>query len=127
MISMEAVKILQCHNSEINDVCVTSTGQHFVTAGSDSTVKVFLLSSGRCLRDLKSSSPIICVDVGRSQGGRGCQGTSDSSSGGDQWVVAGGADGSCRVWSLQTGMLQLQFTGHASKVQACNILGNLIV
>ena len=113
---MVAVTNFQCHQSEINDICVTSTGEHFITAGSDSTVRVFQMSSGRCLNTLESNSPIVCVDVSYNQ----FNGTGGIA---DQWLAAGGSDGSCRVWNIMSGALRLQLAGHASKVQACSILG----
>ena len=113
---MVAVTNFQCHQSEINDICVTSTGEHFITAGSDSTVRVFQMSSGRCLNTLESNSPIVCVDVSYNQ----FNGTGGIA---DQWLAAGGSDGSCRVWYMMSGALRLQLAGHASKVQACSILG----
>ena len=113
---MVAVTNFQCFQSEINDICITSTGEHFITAGSDSTVRVFQMSSRRCLNALESNSPTVCVDVSHNQ---------FNSSGGmaDQWLAAGGSDGSCRVWFMMSGALRLQLAGHASKVQACSILG----
>ena len=113
---MVAVTNFQCHQSEINDICVTSTGEHFITAGSDSAARVFQMSSRRCLNALESNSPTVCVDVSYNQ---------FNSSGGmaDQWLAAGGSDGSCRVWNIMSGALRLQLAGHASKVQACSILG----
>ena len=113
---MVAVTNLQCYQSEINDMCVTSTGEHFITAGSDSAARVFQMSSRRCLNALESNSPTVCVDVSYNQ---------FNSSGGmaDQWLAAGGSDGSCRVWFMMSGALRLQLAGHASKAQACSILG----
>ena len=102
--------------SEINDICVTSTGEHFITAGSDSAARVFQMSSRRCLNALESNSPIVCVDVSHNQ----FNGTGGMA---DQWLAAGGSDGSCRVWFMMSGALRLQLAGHASKVQACSILG----
>ena len=108
---MVAVTNFQCHQSEINDICVTSTGEHFITAGSDSTVRVFQMPSERCLNTLESNSPTVCVDVSHNQ----FNGTGD--------IVARGSDESCRVWKMMSGALRLQLAGHASKVQACSILG----
>ena len=105
-----------CYQSEINDICVTSTGEHFITAGSDSAARVFQMSSRRCLNALESNSPTVCVDVSYNQ----FNGTGGIA---DQWLAAGGSDGSCRVWFMMSGALRLQLAGHASKVQACSILG----
>ena len=113
---MVAVTNFQCYQSEINDTCITSTGEHFITAGSDSTVRVFQMSSKRCLNALESNSPTVCVDVSYNQF-NGAGGIAD------QWLAAGGSDGSCRVWFMMSGALRLQLAGHASKVQACSILG----
>ena len=112
LLKIDPVANHQCHQSEINDICVTSSGDHFITAGSDASVRVFQMSSGRRVSSVESSSPTVCVDVSL------CQ---DCSS--DQWLTAGGSDGSCRVWNMLSGALRLQFTGHVSKVQACKILG----
>lgn len=112
LLKINPVSNHQCHQSEINDICVTSSGDHFITAGSDASVRIFQMSSGRRVNSVESSSSTVCVDVSQ------CQDCST-----DQWLTAGGSDGSCRVWNMLSGALRLRFTGHASKIQACKILG----
>ena len=63
------------------------------------------------MNTLESNSPTVCVDVSHNE---------FNNTGG---IVAGGSDGSCRVWKMMSGALRLQLAGHASKVQACSILG----
>ena len=116
VLKMSAISEHQCHQSGINDVCVSPCGEHFITAGSDSTVKIFRLSSQLCVKSLICSSPIISVDVGQVRSL-----SADESQ--SQLVVAGCSDGSCRVWNLQEGIFQLNVMGHASKVQSCILLG----
>jgi WD40 repeat protein len=108
---LQPVKYVQCHNSEINDVCVSSTGDHFITAGSDASVNVTQMSSGRTVLYLKHSNPVICLDV--------CV----KASNGQGQFCSGSSDGICRIWNLDSGSLRLQFTGHSNKVYACKMLG----
>lgn len=112
-LEMKSISSLQCHKSEINDVCVSTNGQYFATAGSDGIVKTYEMATTRHLLDLKTSNPIICIDI-----------SSDQHQGGaNQWIACGGSDGTCKVWNLQTGTMKLQVTGHANKVHCCKFLG----
>ena len=110
-IEMKSISSLQCYKSEINDVCASSNGQYFATAGSNGVVKTFEMSTTRHLLDLKGSSPVICLDISSNQGGA------------DQWIAGGGSDGTCRVWNLHTGAMKFQISGHASKVHGCKFVG----
>jgi WD40 repeat protein len=110
-LEMKSISSLRCHNSEINDVCASSNGQYFATAGSDGVVKTFEMSTTRHLLNLKGSSPIICLDISNDQGEA------------NQWIAGGGSDGTCRVWNLHTGAMKFQISGHASKVHGCKFVG----
>ena len=110
-LEMKSISSLRCHNSEINDVCASSNGQYFATAGSDGVVKTFEMSTTRHLLNLKGSSPIICVDISNNQGEA------------NQWIAGGGSDGTCRVWNLHTGAMKFQISGHPSKVHSCKFVG----
>ena len=110
-LEMKSISSMRCHNSEINDVCVSANGHYFTTAGSDGVVKTFEMSTTRHLLDLKANNPVICLDISLDQGG------------GNQWIACGNSDGTSRVWNLQTGSMRLQITGHASKVHSCKFLG----
>ena len=142
------LSIHQCHvGSVVNDVIATANGQIYCTAGADGTVKVVESSSGRIIRSLAGSSAFICVDI--SEGTLDTPSSSSSSSSsssaktknvedgpcgqaGDdtgtgsrinkyQYLLAGGGDGTSRLWDLSTGTQLRQLQGHANKVHACHL------
>ena len=100
----------RCHMTEINDI--RCDGRYFVTAGADSTVKIFSLSSRELIYNLMSTGPSLTVD------------TVDS-----EWVLSACAAGrsECRIWSMQTGRQRVNFGGHNNKIMCARFVGRLLV
>ena len=132
----------QCHTGtdvNVNDVISTADGRVFATAGADGTIKIAESSSGRIIRSLTGSSAIICLDIS--------EGTIDtlppSSSGKSkslddptdgrpirinhyQYLLAGGSDGTSRLWDLSNGNQLRQLQGHANKVHSCHLFAGRV-
>jgi hypothetical protein len=96
----------RCHMTEINDI--RCDGRFFVTAGADSTVKIFSLSTRELVYNLMSTGPSLTVD------------TVDS-----EWVISACAAGrsECRIWSMQTGRQRVNFGGHNNKIMCARFVG----
>jgi uncharacterized protein YoxC len=97
----------KCHATEINDVCID--GRFAVTAGSDSMVKVYSLSSRELVHSFMSTGPSLSVDVVD-----------------EEWVISACAAGrsECRIWSLKTGRQRVNFGGHSNKIMCTRFIGH---
>jgi WD40 repeat protein len=112
---MSETFVSQCHMNDVNDIAVEpGTGEFFITAGSDAMVKCFNFASTKVFRALHCSAPVISVDIVTHR---------DSH---ELWGVGGCADGSCKVWNLQTGETAGTIAGHTNKVYAVRFLGTQI-
>lgn len=112
--------MLQCHGAPIYDVVVVDDGQHFITAGSDSTVKIFnsstclgsgLLSSPSATHTLANAAAVISVNV------------SAPRREGSEFVVAAMSDNSCRISNIKTGLSINYLTRHTGKVFSAKFVG----
>lgn len=114
----KALYYIKCHNSEINDIVYNK--QKFMTGGSDSFVKIFeRKGSGQSpdiqisddtppqesLSSLQAGGPIISLDLK-----------------GD-WIAAGCSDGIGRIWSVKTGRLRHNLSGHSNRVNSIRLVG----
>ena len=100
---------VKAHVVECNDICYdsgSSSSEFCATASSDSTVKVFDVSSGRLSKTLRGSGqPIMGVDMF-----------------GD-FICGASVDKICRVWNMKTERCIHQLTGHGHKVTCCKFVG----
>lgn len=114
------VQFSKCHNSEINDLCYNKP--FFMTAGSDSAVKIFeRKSSGHSVElstaeveemspqdprhSFLTGGPVISLDLK-----------------GD-WIAAGCSDRIARIWSVSSGRLRHNLSGHANKINSIRLAG----
>ena len=102
------------HGAAVNDVVASATGHIFTVAGVDA-VHVFETSTGRALRALTCGCPVLCLDMVEAPAA-GAAGERH------QVVLAGGADGTCRLWNAATGAALQQMQG-LEKVYCCRFLG----
>lgn len=102
----EPAWVEKCHATEINDACID--GHFAVTAGSDSMVKVYSLSSREMVHSFMSTGPSLSVDVVD-----------------EDWVISACAAGrsECRIWSLKTGRQRVNFGGHSNKIMCARFIG----
>jgi autophagy-related protein 16-1 len=113
----------KCHNSEINDIVYNK--QYFMTGGSDKMVKIFERKGAGQTVDLTPADiddmppqdpfntlptvgPVISLDLK-----------------GD-WIAAGCSDGIARIWSVSTGRLRQNLSGHANKINAIRLVGKFL-
>ena len=106
----EPTWVEKCHATEINDACID--GHFVVTAGSDSMVKVYSLSSREMVHSFMSTGPSLSVDVVD-----------------EEWVISACAAGrsECRIWSLKTGRQRVNFGGHSNKIMCARFIGYIFV
>jgi predicted nucleic acid-binding Zn-ribbon protein len=111
---------VKCHTSEVNDIAYNKS--FVMTGGSDSTVKIFEKGgSGESLelsvgeydelppQDARNTllvgGPVISLDLK-----------------GD-WLAAGCCDRIGRIWSVRTGRLRHNLSGHSNKVNSIRLVG----
>ena len=96
----------KCHATEINDVFIDS--HYAITAGADSKVKVYDLSSREVVHTFMSTGPSLSVDAIE-----------------EEWVISACAAGrsECRIWSLKTGRQRVNFGGHSNKILCTRFVG----
>jgi predicted nucleic acid-binding Zn-ribbon protein len=116
----KALYFNKCHNSEINDLAYNK--QLYMTGGSDNVVKIFERKGGGQSTDMTSATidemppieahtnlltggPIISIDLK-----------------GD-WIAAGCCDRIARIWSVSSGRLRHNLSGHANKVNSVRLIG----
>jgi autophagy-related protein 16 len=112
----------------------------FATAGADGTVKLVESLTGRVIRTMTGSGAFICLDIseGIIDGPSSSSSSSVKSKSADdpdtsdglvsrintyQYLLAGGSDGTSRLWDLSTGVQLRQLQGHANKVHSCHLFG----
>ncbi len=71
-----------------------------VTSSVDSTIKIWKISSGEIVKEIKQPSGIAYMDL----------------SAGGKYAVTGGYDSTVRLWSIDNGELIREFKGHSGTV-----------
>lgn len=116
----KALYFNKCHNSEINDLVYNK--QMYMTGGSENVVKIFERKGGGQSFDMTSAAiaemppieartslitggPIVSIDL---QG---------------DWIAAGCCDRIARIWSVSSGRLRHNLSGHANKVNSVRLIG----
>jgi WD40 repeat protein len=95
-------RILQGHTRPVMAVAISPDGQHIVSGGSDGTVRVWDLASGRLERTPEGhTGKVEAVAV-----------TADGR------IVSGGDDHTVRVWHLASGHLERTLKRHTGRVVA---------
>jgi predicted nucleic acid-binding Zn-ribbon protein len=120
----KALYFNKCHNSEINDLAYNK--QLYMTGGSDSVLKIFERKGGGQSPDMTSAAieelppneshtnlitggPIVSIDLK-----------------GD-WVAAGCCDSIARIWSVSSGRLRHNLSGHKNKVNSVRLIGRSLL
>ena len=83
------MRTFEGHTGSVRTVCIDPSGRHALSGGDDRTIRLWELSSGRCLRIL-SSNPERVDSLETNRDGR--------------YVVAGCSDGALKLYELRTGM-----------------------
>ncbi len=94
-------RTLAGHTGQVCAVSVSADGRIAVSAGSDETVRVWEVRTGRCLHTLTGHTGLIAA-VAISADGR--------------TAITGGADRALRVWEVATGRCLFTLGGHTDVV-----------
>jgi predicted Zn finger-like uncharacterized protein len=87
----------------LHSVCLSRDGRYALSGGDDGTLRLWELSTGRCLRTFKGPTPTVfsvCL------------------SGDGRYALSGGDDGTLRLWELGTGRCLRTFGGHTDPVSS---------
>jgi WD40 repeat protein len=98
----------------IDDFALSPNGKRLVTAGTDSTARIWETGSGKCLHVLSGHQDgVTGVDIGPNS----------------EWVVTASNDGTARIWEMATGesLMQLGGDGPPRKAAAFSADGKRIV
>lgn len=105
-----SARSFQGHKGDVWAVAFLPDGERFVTGGGDSTVRVWRVSDGKCLRTFNHEGPVWAV----------------AASPDGKTVAAAGTDANVgpalksvpRVWDLDTGKVLFRLEGHTRGVTA---------
>ncbi|GHO79554.1 hypothetical protein KSD_73250 [Ktedonobacter sp. SOSP1-85] len=133
--------ILQGHADEVSSVSLSGDGRWLVSGSHDRTVRVWEVSSGRCVHtfeglDRKATSVRLSPEghwlastgslrVWEEHSGwsmRTFQGVgSESLSADGHWLASGEADGSVQLWEVSSGRCVRSFEGHTGSVTSVSL------
>ena len=102
--SLPRFRFLHCfegHTEPVNAVCLSPDGHLAFSAGDDRTVRMWEVSSGRCLRVLRGHDGFVS-SVWVSADGR--------------WVMSGGKDATLRLWEVASGRCLRTFSENMNDV-----------
>lgn len=112
-----------CHNGEVNDI--VSNRHFFMTASSDSTVKIFdrkIVGSADSDTSYERTSGIQMGHID-ARHTLTCGGPALSLHLTGEWLAAGCSDNIARVWNVKTGRLRHNLSGHSNKVTSVRLVG----
>jgi WD40 repeat protein len=87
----------------LHSVCLSGDGRYALSGGDDGTLRLWELSTGRCLRTFKGPTRMafsVCL------------------SGDGRYALSGGDDGTLRLWEVSTGRCLRTFGGHTDPVSS---------
>lgn len=99
--------VMHDHKGKVNSVDISPDGQWGLSGSDDRTMRLWDLSSGRCLREFKGHSGAVNA-VAFSPDGR--------------LAISGSEDHSIRLWDLATGRSNISLQGHQFGVRSFAIL-----
>jgi WD40 repeat protein len=89
------------HTSWVNSVAFSPDGRHILSGSSDRTLRLWELSTGRCLRTFEGHTGQV-KSVSLSPDGR--------------YALSGSSDNTLKLWDLSTGVCLRTFEGHTGGV-----------
>jgi WD40 repeat protein/serine/threonine protein kinase len=107
----EGLLVLSDHAGAVNAVVFSPDGALLATAGGDAIAKIWDAASGQLLKTLSGHQPTAragslhpggIVDIAFSADGK--------------WLATGGADGTVRLWNVDTGEQELVLAGHTNEI-----------
>lgn len=135
----------QGHSSFISAIVVTPDGKRCISGSHDSTLRVWNLETGQCIRTLEGHRGTVNVLVLTPDGNRCVSGSQDGTlrfwdyetgkclrtleghkgaitavalAPDGRLCASGSHDGTIRVWDLETGKCSDPFTGHSQQINA---------
>lgn len=93
------------HSTAIMSVAVSNDGTLLASGGTDGTVKVWRIDTGKCLREIVAHDGAVVSCLTFSNDGT--------------HVLSGSHDTTCREFGLRTSRMLKEFRGHASYVNSC--------
>lgn len=107
--SVQEIKRIVAHTSQITHVAASPDGMWFATASADSTAKIFNVETGEL--------HVKLADPGQTKWVWDVAFTADS-----KLVCTGGTDKVCRVWDVETGTLKRQVEWHQKGVTCISVI-----
>lgn len=102
-------KMLKGHDDHVI-TCLQFSGNRIVSGSDDNTLKVWNVTTGKCLRTL-----------------RGHTGGVWSSQLSGSIIISGSTDRTLKVWDIETGICKHTLLGHTSTVRCMHLHGNKVV
>ncbi|XP_044755207.1 F-box/WD repeat-containing protein 7 [Coccinella septempunctata] len=102
-------KMLKGHDDHVI-TCLQFCGSRIVSGSDDNTLKVWSVTSGKCLRTL----------VGHTGGVWSSQMSGNT-------IISGSTDRTLKVWDIETGACKHTLLGHTSTVRCMHLHGNKVV
>ena len=99
---LEPIRCLQGHKMAVNSVALSNSARYALSGGSDYTVRLWDLSSGRSVRTLKVDDYKWIFDV--------------ALSGDARWALSCGDGSDIRLWNLEKAQCVHLFNGHQDRV-----------
>jgi WD40 repeat protein len=93
---------------EIWDVSVSPDGEKIVSVSNDQIVKVWMISTGKCVLTLHGHQGMVCSVT--------CLCSSNG-----EWIGSGGSDTTVKLWRMSTGECVLTIRGHEDWVGCMTI------
>jgi small GTP-binding protein len=95
---IEAVRILEGHDNQVNSVAISSDDKFIVSSSSDNTVRIWEVETGECLKVLEGHSTLVSRVVISSD---------------DKLIVSSSNDETVRIWEVETGECLKVLEGHS--------------
>lgn len=102
-------KMLKGHDDHVI-TCLQFCGSRIVSGSDDNTLKVWSVTTGKCLRTL----------VGHTGGVWSSQMSGNT-------IISGSTDRTLKVWDIETGVCKHTLCGHTSTVRCMHLHGNKVV
>lgn len=100
------IRTLSGHDHSVSAVrFLASNENHLVSASRDGTLRIWDVSTGFCIKVIKSSTESWIMDVAPSFDGR--------------WLVSGGRDQAITVWEVSSAEPRAALLGHENFIECC--------